>query len=159
MIYFDEADHRLLFGIPLPFYIPTTEIKFVAPYFAEANFGAFGEVFYRQTSDPSLLSRATKEIRAAFPLYENVTMKSLLIATWYRVGFFRIFSRKSDKVSALLRTPLCKCISFLSPMWLNNAVVLLYCSVIEGRHQIYISELSQHFKITVLRLYLQLANF
>ena len=56
-------------------------------------------MFYRQTTDPSLLARATSEIRAAFPEYQNVTMQSLLIATWYKVGYGGRFAIYTDKVS------------------------------------------------------------
>jgi len=65
--------------------------KYVAPYWADAdNFGN-GEVFYRQTTDPTLLQRATAEIRAAFPIQNDVTMKSLLIVTWYRTIPYNIY--------------------------------------------------------------------
>ena len=52
-------------------------------------------MFYRQTTDPSLLARATSEIRAAFSNSQNVTITDLLIATWDNVGYYY---RKSDKV-------------------------------------------------------------
>jgi len=52
-------------------------------------------VFYRQTTDPSLLARATSEIRSAFPSSHNVTITDLLIATWDNVGYYY---QKSDKV-------------------------------------------------------------
>ena len=57
-------------------------------------------MFYRQTTDLSLLARATTEIRSAFPQYQDVTMKSLLIVTWYRVGYIT-FSDNIDKVSLI----------------------------------------------------------
>ena len=108
IIYFDEPDHRYSLTIRFPFSILIrTNVKFVAPYFADSDIRAIGEVFYRQTSDPSLLSRATKEIRAAFPQYKNVTMKSLLIATWYKVGYRTFSAIKTDKVSVLLETLYC----------------------------------------------------
>ena len=52
-------------------------------------------MFYRQTTDPSLLARTTSEIRAAFPTSSNVTIINLLIATWSRVGYYL---RNTDKV-------------------------------------------------------------
>ena len=52
-------------------------------------------MFYRQTTDPSLLARAASEIRAAFPMSQNVTIKHLLIATWDRVGYY---FNNTDKV-------------------------------------------------------------
>ena len=70
--------------------------KFVAPYWANVDLRGIGEVFYRQTADPNLLARATSEIRAVFPEYHYVIMKNLVIATWYRVGYYQ---RHVDKVS------------------------------------------------------------
>ena len=52
-------------------------------------------MFYRQTTDPSLLARATSEIREAFPNAQNVTIRNLLIATWDHVGYY---FQRSDKV-------------------------------------------------------------
>ena len=53
-------------------------------------------MFYRQTTDSSLLARATSEIKAAFPRSQNVTITDLLIVTWENVGYY---NQKSDKVS------------------------------------------------------------
>jgi len=67
----------------------------IAPYWADVDTREIGQVFYRQTIDPSLLARATSEIRAAFPDSQNLTIQNLLIATWSRVGYY---SRNFDKV-------------------------------------------------------------
>ena len=64
--------------------------KYIAPYWADAGITRSGEVFYRQTTDPSLLQRATDEIRAAYTIQNDVTMKNLLIVTWYRIGYFTL---------------------------------------------------------------------
>ena len=55
-------------------------------------------MLYRQSTDPSLLARASREIRAAFPSSQNVTIKNLLIATWDEVGYY---FRNDDKVSVV----------------------------------------------------------
>ena len=55
-------------------------------------------MFYRQTTDPNLLARATSEIRAAFPMSKNVTIVDLFIATWDSVGYYY---RNTDKVSSM----------------------------------------------------------
>ena len=70
--------------------------RYVAPFWADTDLRGIGEVFYRHTTDPSLLKRATNEIRTAFPQYFYVTIKSLFIATWYKVGYYE---KHSDKVS------------------------------------------------------------
>ena len=45
-----------------------------------------GDIYYRQTTDPSLIARATNEIQTAFSVSLNVS--NLLIATWDRVGYY-----------------------------------------------------------------------
>jgi len=79
-----------------PSNFPSSYNRFVAPFWADTDLTGIGEVFYRHTTDPILLKRATNEIRIAFPQYFYVTMKSLFIATWYKVGYYE---RHSDKVS------------------------------------------------------------
>jgi len=70
--------------------------QIVAPYWADVDIRSSGDIYYRQTTDPSLLARATSEIRAAFPSSRNVTIKSLLIATWFNVGYYNNWN--ADKV-------------------------------------------------------------
>ena len=68
----------------------------IAPFWADIDTSRIGRVFYRQTTDPSLLARATSEIRAAFPTSRNVTIINLLIVTWNSVGHELI---NDDKVA------------------------------------------------------------
>jgi len=70
-------------------------IQLIAPYWADVDTRGTGTIYYRQTTDPDLLARATSEIRAAFPESRNFTIQNLLIATWYRVGYYY---QSSDKV-------------------------------------------------------------
>jgi len=56
--------------------------KFIAPYWADFDTSRTGNTYYRQTTDPSLLGRVTNEIRAAFPMYQDLTMTNMFIATW-----------------------------------------------------------------------------
>ena len=69
--------------------------RIIAPYWADVDTRGTGQVFYRQTTDPNLLARANSEIRAAFPRSQNETIKNLLIATWYKVGYY---NQNFDKV-------------------------------------------------------------
>ena len=62
--------------------------KIIAPYWADVDIRGNGIIYYRQTTDPSLLTRATSEIRAAFSLSQNFMAKHLLIVTWNAVGYF-----------------------------------------------------------------------
>ena len=80
---------------PLSFPLRSSSAMLIAPYWADVDTRGTGDVYYRQSTDPSLLARATSEIIAAFPSSRNVTIKSLLIATWFNVGYY---SRNADKV-------------------------------------------------------------
>jgi len=66
--------------------------KIIAPYWADFDTRETGEVYYRQTTDPDLLDRATCEIMAAFPLSNKIT--NLLIATWDAVGYSDSWTEK-----------------------------------------------------------------
>ena len=82
---------------PLSFPLSGTD-KVIAPYWADVDTRGSGDIYYRQTTDPSLLARATSEIRAVFSMSQNVTITSLLIVTWNKVGYYYV---KSDKVGNL----------------------------------------------------------
>ena len=84
------------YNVRTPLAFPLYGNQIIAPYWADVDSRESGQVFYRQTTDPSLLARATSEIRAAFPESRNFTIQNLLIATWYRVGYYNL---NSDKVS------------------------------------------------------------
>ena len=72
--------------------------SFVAPFWADVDTTANGNVWYRQTKLQSLLDKANKQIKNAFPLQPQFTATDLIIATWDHVGYF---DSKSDKVSNL----------------------------------------------------------
>jgi len=87
-----------------PFYsytpeeLPLNGSMIILPFWADTDVRGTGQVLYRQTTDPSLLDRATSEIRAAFPMdeYFSVTITSMVIATWDSVGYYY---RHTNKVS------------------------------------------------------------
>ncbi|XP_065894702.1 sushi, nidogen and EGF-like domain-containing protein 1 [Dysidea avara] len=60
--------------------------KIIAPYWDDVDTRGIGNIYYRQTTDPSLLARATSEIRVASPMSEPLS--NLFIATWDAVGSF-----------------------------------------------------------------------
>ena len=69
--------------------------QIIAPYWADVDTRGIGQIFYRQSTDPSLLARASREIQSALSLTHEVELKSLLITTWDIVGYY---SGNSDKV-------------------------------------------------------------
>ena len=84
------------YNVRTPLSLPLTGTdKIIAPYWADVDIRRTGNIYYRQTTNPSLLARATSEIRAALPASQNVTITNLLIATWDKVGYYY---RNTDKV-------------------------------------------------------------
>lgn len=80
-------------AIPLPLSNLTQHI--LAPYWADVDTRQTGNIFLCQTSERSLLARATREVQSAYPTSSNVTIKKLLIVTWDAVGYYFF---RSDKV-------------------------------------------------------------
>ena len=81
----------------LPFSGPGSQ--FIAPYWADTDIRGTGQVYYRQTKDPVLLTRATNEIQRAFTLYQNLSVTNLFIVTWDAVGYFSIQTNKVCNVA------------------------------------------------------------
>ena len=69
------------------------------PVLINVDISGTGQVFYRRTSDPSLLARATSEIRAPFNMSEDFEITDLFIATWDAVGYY---ARGTDKVNTTI---------------------------------------------------------
>ena len=82
---------------PLPLPLNGTQ-QIIAPYWADVDTSGTGEVYYRQSTDPSLLARATRELQEAFPSSKISMITNLLIATWVDVGYYY---QKTDKVSSI----------------------------------------------------------
>ena len=77
------------YSVRTPLSLPLSGTQqIIAPYWADVDLRGSGQVFYRQSTNATQLSRATRQIRAAFPESQNVTIQSLLIATWSGVGYY-----------------------------------------------------------------------
>ena len=84
------------YNVRTPLSLPLSGTQqIIAPYWADVDTRRTGQILYRQTTNATLIARTTNEIRASFPLSENVTIQSLLIATWSSVGYY---SLNFDKV-------------------------------------------------------------
>ena len=70
--------------------------KIIAPYWSNIDTTETGKVFYRETAEPNLLTRASNEIQAVFATFQNFTIKILFIVTWDAVGYF---PNRTDKVN------------------------------------------------------------
>ena len=71
----------------VPRILKTTNVPIIAPYFADADPSKSGKVYFRVTSDSSLLERAAKDVELVFS-NDNFSPEQLLIATWEEVGFY-----------------------------------------------------------------------
>ena len=75
--------------------LPLSLHKFVAPYWGDVDTRGTGEIYYRETTNSTLLARATSEIQTVFPMTKNINITNLFIATWDAVGYY---SSGTDKV-------------------------------------------------------------
>lgn len=63
--------------------------------YSNVDIRATGNIYYRETKEPALLDRATRDINRHFSDGQNFQAQSLFIATWDKVGRF---DRLSDQV-------------------------------------------------------------
>ena len=75
--------------------------------------GRFGDIFYRLTSNATLLERARDQVRELFPSPGSFTPTQLVIATWDRVAEF---GQSGPQVST----------------YMNECFILLVPSIIEA---------------------------
>uniref|UniRef100_A0A665UQD8 Sushi, nidogen and EGF-like domain-containing protein 1 n=1 Tax=Echeneis naucrates TaxID=173247 RepID=A0A665UQD8_ECHNA len=60
----------------------------VAPFWADVDNRRAGKVFYRESQESSILSRASDDVRTYFSEFPNFNATWVLISTWYQVTFF-----------------------------------------------------------------------
>lgn len=63
---------------------------FIAPLWADVHNGIRGDVYYRESAEPELLQRATRDIRKYFKnvKYFAFTAAWVFVATWHQVTFY-----------------------------------------------------------------------
>ena len=99
------------FDAPVPGYTPQSfpisgSRVLLSPYWGDVDTrpdpdGGF--VYYRNTTDSTLLTKAMNQVRTLFPAFANFTPTFLFIATWDHVGYF---NQHTDKVRVTLRDKL-----------------------------------------------------
>ena len=86
------------FETDLPVYRSNLVLPFgyrtIAPFLSDVDTSLTGDVFYRETQDPSLIQLAQSVIENYFPL-EVFQATSLFIVTWADVGRYQ---KQVDKV-------------------------------------------------------------
>ena len=120
MVSFDSAVSAFT---PEPF--PITGSALLSPYWGDVDTRGTGRVFYRGSTDPTLLNRASENIRSVFPEFNAppsatpFTATYLFIATWDHVGYFAIHA---DKVSLMLKFALTVVTKFISLFVLDQHI-------------------------------------
>ena len=67
---------------------PLSVLTLIAPFWDHVDIRRFGDIFYRETSNVTLLQRAHDQLQELFPFTGNFTPTTLFIATWDRVAQF-----------------------------------------------------------------------
>ncbi|KAM9479052.1 sushi, nidogen and EGF-like domain-containing protein 1 isoform 1-T1 [Salvelinus alpinus] len=62
--------------------------RVVAAFWADVDNRRAGQVFYRESKDPSVLLRATADVKRYFSEFPEFTATWILISTWHKVTFF-----------------------------------------------------------------------
>ena len=80
-----------------PYAFPAAGPKLIAPFWAGSDTSMYSEpaVFYRETTDASLLLRVEKLINSSYNV--NFVPSALFIATWDNIGYQ---AQHIDKVSS-----------------------------------------------------------
>ncbi|XP_043935285.1 alpha-tectorin-like [Protopterus annectens] len=74
---------------------------FIAPFWADVDNRLYGDVYYRENSDPALLQRATTDVNRYFPDL-HFTANWVFVATWDRVAYYGSSSTKENTFQAVL---------------------------------------------------------
>ncbi|TKS83231.1 Alpha-tectorin Precursor [Collichthys lucidus] len=62
--------------------------SFIAPLWADVHNGIRGDVYYRESTEPEILERATQDVRKYFKNRPTFTATWVFIATWHQVTFY-----------------------------------------------------------------------
>lgn len=87
---------------PLP--LDDDDYIVIAPFWADVDIRIGGEIYYRESTDPQLLQRATKDVRSVYfdMRAKGFQAKWVLVATWYEVPFWGAYSTGEDIVRDIL---------------------------------------------------------
>ncbi|XP_059485330.1 nidogen [Neocloeon triangulifer] len=78
------------------------EYPVIAPLYTDVDTTGGGSVYYRETSEPTLLRRATEIVRYSFSRGNYFQAASLFIATWADVGYFDGGSDKANTYQTII---------------------------------------------------------
>eukprot|EP00079_Xenopus_tropicalis_P037282 XP_017951053.1 PREDICTED: uncharacterized protein PB18E9.04c-like isoform X25 [Xenopus tropicalis] len=98
----------LSFNASIGTYVPSNVTSslgnpFLAPFWADVYNINQGDIYYRESTNTTLLSQATTDIRRYFP-NKNFSAKWVFVATWNNVSYYGSTSNKGDTFQAVLTT-------------------------------------------------------
>ena len=116
----------------LPQLFPSTGLPLIAPFWDDIDITRFGSIFYRQTSNITLLQRARDQLQELFPSSGNFTPTTLFIATWDRVAQFGGGTQVSAYMIFLLVTVTSHCSNIAGPIgglisWVCRTIPAIPC--------------------------------
>ncbi|KAM8927848.1 alpha-tectorin-like [Pelodytes ibericus] len=96
------------FGVKVSNYTPdafplANGSPFVAPFWGDVDNRLGGTVYYRESTDPSLLKRIDDDMAEYYP-HLHYKAKWAFVATWDQVPYFRSKSQKRNTFQAVLST-------------------------------------------------------
>ena len=83
---------------PAPFPLGDNR-RLISPFWGDVDTRNGGTVLYRESIDPVLLDRATKDVRRAFLNHQRFSASWIFIATWDRVAFYGAVGNFTNKVT------------------------------------------------------------
>ena len=72
--------------------------RLISPFWGDVDTRKGGTVLYRESIDPVLLDRATKDVRRVFLNHRRFSASWIFIATWDRVAFYGADGNFKNKV-------------------------------------------------------------
>ena len=82
---------------PAPFSLGDNR-RLISPFWGDMDTRNGGTVLYRESIDPVLLDRATKDVRRAFLNHQRFSASWIFIVTWDRVAFYGADGNLKNKV-------------------------------------------------------------
>ncbi|KAM5132226.1 uncharacterized protein ACMZJ9_019034 [Mantella aurantiaca] len=106
--FFVNNNGLLSFNVPVtestPQDLPVCDgTPFLAPFWADVDNTRGGDIYYRQSFEADLLSRATSDVRAYFNK-TGFRASWVFIGTWYKVAFYASSSNKVNTFQVVLIT-------------------------------------------------------
>uniref|UniRef100_A0A914EJJ9 Uncharacterized protein n=1 Tax=Acrobeloides nanus TaxID=290746 RepID=A0A914EJJ9_9BILA len=71
--------------------------RMIAPFWADVDARNTGDIFYRQTTNSSILKKAQQELETAFSDIKNLQLEWALVATWHNVTYFIDLDDSNEK--------------------------------------------------------------